>query len=309
MKPLLFTAAFALAAVRLCAQAPDTTPDAAPSAGPPKLTDDQLRIRGVFNTALPGTEKKNSLRFIFHPHFGDFTQKDYLRIPVGLRYGLTDNWEVTGEVEGYVSHGFGDVPAFKEYGFSNIHFGTKYHLKEQVLGGWDSAVGFDYIQPVSHPPMEVTDGLTHMVPFMSFSRRLERDPRWRVFWGFGADLINKTDVPGKLEKNELGDDSVNVTGGVVWDRNRWHYTFESQVATSAGIGAPNNGTVVTLRPGVVWDVPEKYTRWIGGRWVLGVAGRASHGPDGFDFGAGAKVRVDFDFKKLIGRRPKAIDEK
>lgn len=306
MKRLFATAALALAAARLCAQTSDAVPG---PAGQSKLSDDQLRIRGVFNTALPGTEKKNSLRFIFHPHFGDFTRKDYLRIPVGLRYGLTDNWEVTGEVEGYVSHGFGDVPAGEEFGFSNIHFGTKYHLKEQVLGGWDSAVGFDYVQPVGHPPMEVTDGLTHMVPFMSFSRRLERDPRWRVFWGFGADLINKTDVAGELEKNQLGDDSVNVTGGVVWDRNRWHYTLEGQVATSAGIGAPNNGTVFTLRPGVVWDVPDKYMSWIGGHWVVGVALRASQGPDGTDFGAGAKIRVDFDFKKLIGRKPKAIGEK
>lgn len=304
---LLLAAAVTLAGQPARAQTGDSM--TAAGAPPAKLSDDQLRIRGIFNTNLPNTERKNSLRFIFHPHFGDFTEKNHLRIPVGLRYGLTDNWEITGEFEGYVSHGFGDVAAFKEFGFSNIHFGTKYHLKEMLWDTWDSAVGFDYIQPVGHPPMEVTDGLTHMAPFMTFSHRLERDPRWRVFWGFGADMVNKTDVPGRLEKNELGDDSVNVTGGVVWDRNRWHYTLESQFATSAGIGAPNNGSVFTLRPGVVWDVPDRYTRWVGGRWVIGVALRSSIGPDGTDFGAGAKVRVDFDFKKLIHRQPKAIGEK
>jgi hypothetical protein len=56
-------------------------------------------------------------------------------------------------------------------------------------------------------------------------------------------------------------------------------------------------------------VPDKYMSWIGGHWVVGVALRASQGPDGTDFGAGAKIRVDFDFKKLIGRKPKAIGEK
>jgi hypothetical protein len=67
--------------------------------------------------------------------------------------------------------------------------------------------------------------------------------------------------------------------------------------------------VFTLRPGVLWDVPEKYTRWIGGHWVVGGALRATHGPDGLDLGGGAKVRVDFDFKKFIGRKPKSIEEK
>lgn len=311
MKRSLFLAALVAAAVLRAdesAETPAGTPERAPEQSP-GLTDDQLRLRGIFNTSLPTTERKHSLRFIFHPHFGDFTEKDHVRIPLGFRYGITEKWEATAEVEGYVSHGFGDVPAFEEFGFSNIHLGTKYRLGQLRWGGWDTAVGFDYLQPVGHPPSDVTDGLTHMVPFVSFSRRLEADPRWRVFWGFGADLINKTDVVGELEKNQIGDDSVNVSAGVVWDRNRWHYTLEGQIATSRGIGAPEDSTVFTLRPGVVWDVPDKYTHWIGGNWVLGLALRATDGPDGLDFGAGMKIRVDFDFKKLIGRKPKAIGEK
>ena len=36
-----------------------------------KASDDDLRIQGVFDSALPRTEKKNSLRFIVHPHLGE----------------------------------------------------------------------------------------------------------------------------------------------------------------------------------------------------------------------------------------------
>src|SRR5262245_48640235 len=46
-------------------------------------TDDDLRIQGIFNSALPGTEKKNSLRLILHPHLGDLTNSDYLRTDLG----------------------------------------------------------------------------------------------------------------------------------------------------------------------------------------------------------------------------------
>jgi hypothetical protein len=300
-----------LATAPLHADETSGTAPAAPASAPSKLSDDQLRIQGVFNTALPGTEKKNSLRFLFHPHFGDFTSSDYLRIPVGLRYGLTSNWEITGEIEGYVSHGFGSVAAFSDAGFADVHFGTKYHLKNLVFNTWDAAVGFDYLQPINHPPADVTDGLQHMAPYMTFSRRLEMDPHWRVFWGFGYDHVTTTSVAGELEKNQLGDDNVSVSGGIVWDRNRWHYTLETTVATSVTSTADgeNEGTSIIMRPGAVYEIPTKYTRWIGGRWVVGGALRFSEGPDGFDFGGGVKVRVDFDLKKLLGRKPKSIGEK
>jgi hypothetical protein len=306
MKRLLLTLAV-LATASLRADESPAAPAAPASSA--KLSDDQLRIQGIFNTALPGTEKKNSLRFIFHPHFGDFTSSDHLRIPVGLRYGLTSNWEITGQIEGYVAHGFGDVPAFSEAGFSDVHFGTKYHLKNLVFATWDAAVGFDYFQPINHPPVDVTDGLQHLAPYMTFSRRLESDPHWRIFWGFGYDHVTTTSIPGELEKNQLGDDNVNVSGGIVWDRNRWHYTLEGIVATTTESGGEHDGTSFVLRPGAVCEIPVRYTRWIGGRWIVGGALRFSEGPDGFDFGGGVKVRVDFDLKKLLGRKPKAIGEK
>ncbi|HWA24964.1 MAG TPA: hypothetical protein VG734_04745, partial [Lacunisphaera sp.] len=40
-----------------------------------RATDDDLRIKGVFETALPKTERKSSLRLIVHPHLGDFSER------------------------------------------------------------------------------------------------------------------------------------------------------------------------------------------------------------------------------------------
>ncbi|MDI1319647.1 MAG: hypothetical protein PSW75_05560, partial [bacterium] len=39
--------------------------------------DDQAmhKVNGIFDTDLPKTERKGSIRFIVHPHLGDFTSR------------------------------------------------------------------------------------------------------------------------------------------------------------------------------------------------------------------------------------------
>lgn len=268
----------------------------------PDPTDSALRIRGIFDAPLPGTERKNSLRLIFHPHFGDLTEREHLRIPLGLRYGFTRNLEGTLEIEGYLSHGLKAAAFADDLGLSQIHLGAKYRLERELLRGWDTAVGFDYTHPLGAPPVDVTDGLTHIAPYFTFARTLERHPDLRVFWGVGADMVNKTSVPGRLSKNQLGDDTVNFTGGLVWKHGNFHYTLEADWRTTDWVGADGRGNYFALRPGLVWEVPAEITRSPRGQWLLGFGLRAAHGPDGFDLGAGAKVRVNFDLKRLLGRR-------
>lgn len=291
MKPLRATillAALGLATARLAAN--------------PDPTDSALRIRGIFDAPLPGTERKNSLRLIFHPHFGDLTERDHLRIPLGLRYGFSRNLEGTLEVEGYLAHGLKGAAFAGDFGFSQIHLGAKYRLDREVLRGWSTAVGFDYTHPLGSPPLDITDGLTHIAPYFTFARTLPDHPDLRVFWGVGVDMINKTAVPGRLSKNQLGDDTVNFTGGLVWKHHNFHYTLEADWRTTDWVGADSRGNYFALRPGLVWEVPPEITRSSRGQWLLGFGLRAAHGPDGFDIGAGAKVRVNFDLKRLLGRR-------
>lgn len=264
--------------------------------------DDDLRIRGIFNSQLPGTEQKHSLRFIFHPHLGDFINHDYLRTPIGARYGLTKDWEVSAEVETFFAHGFGDASFFDRYGFSQVRFGTKYHLPHPLLGNWDTAVGIDFSSPVGNPPDDINDGLEHLTPFITMARPLASHPNLRIFWGLGADLVDASSIPGRLRKNELSDDAVNLSGGFVWKRGPMNYTLEATYATTRVLGKVNEDAFSIL-PGFVWEVPERYTKnWLGGRWLIGLGTRMTFGEDGTDFGASAKVRVNFDFKKLLKRK-------
>lgn len=265
------------------------------------VSDSALQVRGIFDASLPGTERKHALRLLFRPHLGDLQRRDTLRVPLGIRYGLTPNWEATGEIEGYISHGLGDVAAFADKGLSQVHLGTKYRLPVQ-LRGWDVAVGADYTHPLGSPPLEVTDGLEHTAPYISFARPLPSQPDMRVFLGLGADLINKTNITGRLEKNQLGDDTATLSAGWVWRRGPYHYTLEGAWTTTDGIGGPRQGNVLSLRPGLIWEVPPEFTFHSKGQWLAGVGLRITHGPDGTDIGASAKLRVNFDFKQLFGRR-------
>jgi hypothetical protein len=61
--------------------------------------------------------------------------------------------------------------------------------------------------------------------------------------------------------------------------------------------------VFTVRPGLVWVVPPRFTFWGKGRWVVGLGLRASEGPDGFDLGASTKLRLNFDFRNLFRKNP------
>ena len=264
-------------------------------------TDDDLRIQGIFNSALPRTERKNSLRLIVHPHLGDFTKYDEIRTELGLRYGISRHWEVLGEFAWYFSHGLKHVPAFSEFGWSRMHFGTKYLLGDPLKLGWETSVGVDYYSVIDHPPVGLTDGLRHLTPYATFSRQLVGHPAWRVFFGTSFDDVSRTSIPARLDKNDLGGDALGLSGGFIVNRGRLAYTFEASYKTMHFLSDTARETYA-IRPGIIWVIPEKYTFGTHGRWLLGTALAMEYGPDGFDAGLGVKLRANFDFKRLIGRR-------
>lgn len=301
LRALALALLLAVHAARAAEPAPAEPAAPARGAKSEKATDDDLRIQGIFNSALPGTEKKSSLRLIVHPHLGDLTKRDEIRTALGIRYGLTSRWEATAETDAYFTHGLKGGNFGEESGFASIHLGTKYRIGDPLKLGVDTSVGLDWSRPLGTPPPDVTDGLKHLSPFFTMSRPLKTHPGWRVFWGLGYDDVTRTDVVGRLEKNDLRDDSLGLSAGVLWERGPTTYTFETTYQT-ARFTSDSNRYVLGLRPGVVWTLPPKYTFHARGKWLLGAGLRLTHGPDGNDVGFNAKLRVNFDFKRLLGRK-------
>jgi hypothetical protein len=259
-----------------------------------------VRIRGIFDTELPRTEWRRHLRLIFHPHFGDFSRHDFLRIPLGFRYGLTDQWEATAEIEGYLAHGFGAQRFGSSAGIGSIRLATKYHWTEWLQPFVDTAAGISIAAPLETPPADVSDRLFHVTPYITFAHTLESLPNLMVFVSMVYDDVTPSRSAPIHRRNAFVDDSWSFTPGFVWTRGSFRYTCEAGVASTFGV-SPESLTVLSIRPAVSWDIPKKLFFKSEGRWVVGLGMPVSFGPDGHDVGLSAKFRGDFDFKRLLGR--------
>ena len=195
-------------------------------------SDDDLRIRGIFESILPNTDEQHTLTATLNPHFGDLHRYSYLRVPLGIRYSLSERWEISAEGESFFSHGLKNNGFGKEAGFSGRRLTAKYASNLFPNPNAKEAVGFDYVRPCGKPPDEITDGLEHFRPYINFASRLKSHPNVRFFWGVGLDLVSGTSIQGILPENALGDNANQFRLGCVWESDRLSYTFESTFATT-----------------------------------------------------------------------------
>jgi hypothetical protein len=297
-----------LATLRCMAALDDTTPTSAASGGTPstiaakRLGDDELLMDEVFQSHLPTTLEKYSLRLSVHPHLGDLENKDHLRMTTSLRYGLTDNCEISASSNLYFSHGRGDIGWFDSYGAASLNLGFKLDLGQHLLSGWETAVGAGYEFPTGHPPPELTDGLRHLRPYVTFSHRLESHPAVRIFIGFRLDEVSTTNLPGEFGKNAFRESSTGITGGWVIDRGNLHYTLEASFDTTRLITRTEE-EIYSLRPGVIWEIPSRRYPGSKSHWTVGVALNDTFGPGGNSVGASFKLRYNRDLKNRFHRPP------
>lgn len=306
---ILFALAIALAATTTATPVAIEGGGEAPSPGIRNtLGDDEFFVDEVFQSHLPTTLEKYSLRFSLHPHLGDWERKDHMRFTTRLRYGLTQKLELSVASNLYFSHGNGNVHAFDRYGAANLRVGAKFNLGRETISGWESAAGFDFEFPTGRPPAELTDGLRHFQPYVTFSHRMEAHEHLRIFWGLRADQITHTSLPGEFARNALHDSSAGVTGGWVLDRDLWHYTFEASLDTTRWISRGDH-EVFTLRPGVIWEIPSRHRKRIRSNWMVGVALKSTFGPGGNTLGASLTLRYSSDLKSRFRRPPPVLPAK
>ena len=258
-------------------------------------SDENLRIRGIFESILPNTDEEHTLTATLNPHFGDLHRYSYLRVPLGFRYSLSERWELSAEGEGFFSHGLKNSGFGNEAGFSGARVTAKYASNLFPNPDAKEAIGFDYVRPVGNPPDEITDGLEHFRPYINFASRLKDHPNVRFFWGVGLDLVSRTSIRGVLPENALGENANQFRLGGVWESDRLSYTFETTFATTRLLGDKNRD-LITVRPGIIWKVPRKYTFDSKGNWILGFAVRSAYGRDGLDMGVALKIKINLEFK-------------
>lgn len=257
------------------------------------------RMPGVFGTELPQTQPARRLRLFLRPHFGDFARHDYLRVPLGFRYGVSESVEASAELESFVAHGLGSAAFGSRFGVSGLRLAAKERLPQwPAMGDVETVVGFAFLTPFGAPPPELTDGRRHYAPYVTFARAIPGVRRLSGFTSFGADLTAARGFAEVRRKNAFLGNSLVLTTGAVWHGEDFVGTLELGYTASA-FGSREDRRVFSVRPGVAWRIPN--SRWLhsDGRWVVGVGTRVGVGPDGSDVGLSVKFRGEFDFRRWV----------
>jgi len=254
------------------------------------------RVRGLFDVDLPSTVAKRQPKVLFHPHFGDLLRRDYLRVPIGLRLGLTESTEISPELESYFTHGLGQRSA--GYGLDQIRFGLKHQLARPEGAPIATSLGFNASCPVGHPPLLLTDGFAHFSPYTTWSRPWPNQPQLTTFLSVGADWLRATTVRGTFSRNQPHSASLGGSSGFFFDRGIFKYTLVASYWTTALIGSGAR-SFTSVAPSILWQLPPALKFHAKGKWLLGLGLRSNFGPDGTVFGVSVKLRGEFKLSQIF----------
>lgn len=244
----------------------------------------------------------------FHssPHFGDLVRRGYFRVPGGVRLKWSRYFQAHLEIEGYFAHGLrkfeGDA---SHVGFNRLHTGVKYETPNPIptvsIGEAPKpmslktaySAGLDFSSPLSHPPLELSDGFRHTIPFVAMSRVIVPDWRLLGYGSVGADLISRANLPINFGRNQLHSNSLIFSAGLARDFPKFRTSLTGNFGTTSLISNENHH-VFGLRPAIVFPLPRLQGRHT--RLLVTVGGWSIWGPDGHELGASASLRVDFRYR-------------
>lgn len=284
--PLLLGIVLIVASARADNQAePPTAPTSSPTAAIESLID---RLPDLLDLGIPGFAPGGAFRIYTHPHVSDLLHEDYFRLPVGVRYQATDHIELTGELGSYITHGLGDPAG---YGFYQTRLGAKYERplsRETGVG-----LGVDLTTPLSRPPQGITDGIRHVVPYVSFSHTLVADDQLIAFGSLAADFVARTELPPDYGENELHSDSLLLTVGVAREWKRFRVILAASVGDTTLL-SDESKQVYAFRPSLVIPILRRPDS--SARATVTFGGRVVQGPDGTDLGINTSVRIDLKYR-------------
>jgi hypothetical protein len=248
-------------------------------------------LPGLLNFTLPALGPDGLFRFYVRPRFGDLARRSYMRIPFGVRAKVTKETELSAEMQGYFTHGLRSGSAGD--GLSGLLVGAKH--EQSFAGSPDAAwsAGMNFVTPLSRPPLELTDGFRHTLPYVGATYTLL--PKWRVvgFNTLAADLLDHTALPQMFGRNQLHGNALSFEAGVARDWKTFRLSLATNYATTAGLTNENNH-VFGVRPNLL--IPIKPLAGSRLRLMFNVGGRAIWGPDGREVGVSSSLSVVFDIK-------------
>jgi hypothetical protein len=246
------------------------------------------RLPDLLDLGIPGFAPGGAFRLYTNPRFGDLLHEDYFRLPVGVRYQATDHLELTSELGSYFTHGLRDSVG---YGLYELRVGAKHEKPIGRDAAW--GVGADFVTPLSRPPHDITDGMRHIVPYLSGTRTLVEDKQILGFGSLAADLISRTELAPNFHRNELHSDSLVLTVGAAREWRRFRVILATSVSDTTLLSGESK-QVYAFRPSLVIPILRRPDS--SARATVTFAGRVVSGPDGTELGINTSVRIDLKYR-------------
>jgi hypothetical protein len=256
-----------------------------------RVRDPMLDITEFFETTLPGTLKRYNMVLDFSPKFGDLRNREYIRYPLELRYGLSDTTELFGGVTPYSPSPFNSGRDHR-WGIGEVRVGIREDTEDGIAFYDRATYGLEVRVPLGNPPIRLIDGYTHVRPFLTASRRLPW-PHTKFFTTFSYDRAVNTPSREKPWSNEFIHQHIaQVAPGILYKPSQYGYFVQYDFRhLDEDIGVRLSHEV---RVGMLWDVPRSRSAWLRlpGKWQVEIALKSlKEEGRSIDLGIATRIRV------------------
>lgn len=250
-----------------------------------------LKMTDIFDTVLPGTIGKRNMTLHFTPKFSDFRDREYVRYPLEVRYGLAERWDVSGGVTPFAPNPFNSGQDHR-WGPGELKLGLRYDLGARLKFFDDTTVGFETRVPVGKPPTPLNDHYTHVKPFVSAAHTLLQWPDTTFYTNVSYDRSVELSHRGEPPPDVVRRNVLEVVPGLLFKPGEFGTFAEYRVRLISE--EADRYLAHEARIGALWDVPlARSEKWrLPGKWQIEIAYKHEiTGEAGRDLDRGLAARV------------------
>ncbi len=253
------------------------------------VQDDVSDVTDFFDTVLPTTLMHRNLSLDFQPKFSDVRSEEFIRIPLEVRYDVSDYDQLLFGLTPFIPNPFNDGYNHR-WGLGQAVLGFRHDLDNGLWFLDQATIGIETRIPLGKPPIDLNEGYTHVQPYLTGTRRLN----WahtKYFMALSYDREIRTEWRDRpTDPRVLRQNILEFTPGIIYKPDVYGYFFEYEFRH---YGEPDGAHLSHgEKLGVIWDVPlERSKNWkVPGRWQIELAAKVVE-EEGHDISYGLVTQI------------------